>query len=108
MEKAEKGRFDEAIKTHKKMGIQTYTLVTDCGKECLIKQPSIIQTGKIMPLMVEMGGSKADFNAAATTLIRECWIAGDDEIRKSEELLIETGLAALNLVEMKIAKIKKN
>ena len=105
---AEKVPFNDAIKSHKKMGIQTYTFTTESKKQCLLKQPTIIQSGKIMPFMIPMGDKEADFNKAAITLVDECWIAGDDEIRKSEELKVEVGLAALNLVEMKTATVKKN
>lgn len=113
-QEAEKVPFDDAIKSHKKMGIQTYTFTTECKKQCLLKQPTIIQSGKIMPFLIPIGekGTKTyqepDFNSAAILLVNECWIAGNDEIRKSEELKLEVGLAALNLVEMKTAKIKKN
>ncbi len=107
-QETDKVPFDAAIKSHKKMGIQTYTMETECKKLCLIKQPSIVQTGKIMPLIMTIGDKEADFNKAAITLVDECWIAGDDEIRKDEELKIQVGLAALNLVEMKVATIKKN
>ena len=90
------------------MGIQTYTFTTECKKQCLLRQPTIIQSGKIMPYLIPSDDQKADFNQAAIILVNECWIAGNDEIRKSEELKLEVGLAAMNLVEMKTAKIKKN
>ena len=76
-------KFKEAIELHKKKGIQTYTLKCETGEECLIREPTPTESGKIVPMMISLGDKEADFIGAGKALIKECWIAGDDSIRKT-------------------------
>lgn len=113
MEKAEKkavvGKFDEAIKNYKKRGVETYILTCESGEECLLRQPTVKETGKILPYLTPMQeGEKPDLGEAGIKIVDLCWVAGDDAIRKDENLLYEVALGASTLVNLKIADVKKN
>lgn len=97
--------FTQTIDNLKKQGIETYTITCDNGKECLIRKPTIKTSSKILPIMM---AENADLLKAGKIIIDECWIAGDDEIRKDEDLNAEVSLAALQVVQLKVAEIKKN
>ena len=104
--KAEK-RYDAAIKNHKKMGIGTHIFICENGLSCLLRDPSIPLSAKVMPFLTSIAGSDPDYYKAAKMLVTECWIAGDSEIRKDEDLIAEVGMAALGTVQMKVARSKK-
>jgi hypothetical protein len=104
----EENKFQEAIDNHKKKGIQTYTFTCESGEQCILREPSINQSGKILPYLISIGNDKADFIAGGKVLVEECWICGDDAIRKNEDLLAEVAFAALSTIKMRTADVKKN
>jgi len=100
-------KYETAIVNHNKSGYHTYIFICDNGMSCLLKEPTVTISAKIVPYMTAMMGGEPDFVKAAKMLVNECWIAGDAEIRKSEDLSVEVGMQALHTVQIKVAKSKK-
>lgn len=44
---------------------------------------------------------------AGEVILNNCWVGGDDEIRKNEDLLVPAAMQAYRLVEVKNAELKK-
>jgi hypothetical protein len=83
--------------------METYTLTTACGKTCKICQPSMVVQAKVLPFLL-----KDDLFEAGKYVVTECWIEGDREILKDENLMAECALSVVSLITVKIADIKKN
>jgi len=96
-------RFQLAIDTHKKTGIHTEIFVCESGEACLVRKPTAKVSAMAIPLIY-----KDDYLGAGKLLIEECWIAGDDEIKKNEDLEAEVALAIAQSMNIKIASQKKN
>jgi len=101
-------RFSEVIDLHKKKGIDTYTLKTESGEVCVLREPTVKETGNLIPLIIGFGDNKPDLVQAGIDLVETCWLAGDDKIRKDEDLKAEVGLGAINMIDIKVAEVKKN
>ena len=101
-------KFKEAIENHKKKGITTYTLTCETGEACVIREPSVTESGKIVPMLVKIGDNEPDFIGAGKLLVNNCWVAGDDKIRKDDDLLAEIAFAAISIIKLKVADVKKN
>jgi hypothetical protein len=107
-------RFKEAIEAHKKKGIQTYTLTCKTGEECLIREPDPFEAASVVPILQGLGfdqnGKQREPSLleAGQKIIDLCWISGDDKIRKDRNLKAEVSLAAANLIDLRIAEVKKN
>jgi hypothetical protein len=118
VQKAEKvvpvDRFQEAIDLHRKKGIQTYTLTCVTGEKCLIREPDPFESAAVLPILQGMGYDnngkmrEPSLLEAGQKIISECWISGDDKIRKDKNLMAEVSLAAANLIDLRIADVKKN
>ncbi len=106
--KVDVSRYDELIAKLKKKNIQTYTFTCQSGETCLLQEPTVIQTGKILPYLSAESGADVDYNKAGSFLVEECWLSGDDAIRKDESLKFEVGFAAIQTINLKVADIKKN
>jgi len=104
----EQNRFKEAIDNLKKAGKNSYTLTCENGKQCLLREPTVQESSKIIPYIMGFADQDPDFVKGGKILVKECWIAGDDEIRKDEELLAEVAFAAISVMNMKVADVKKN
>ena len=44
---------------------------------------------------------------AGEVILNACWVSGDEEIKKNEDLLVEACLQAVSLIERKEASLKK-
>lgn len=96
----------EGIELLKSKGIDTYTITCESGESCVLSQPSIKTTAKILPIL--MAEKNADFLQAGKIIITDCWVSGDDAIRTDENLNAEVALAALGIIQLKVASVKKN
>lgn len=76
------------------------------GKTVYLKAISrpVLETalGMIMPVV----GSPR-LITAGETILNACWLDGDEEIRKDDELLAEACLQCVSLIERKNATLKK-
>jgi len=106
--KKETNRFQQGIDNHKKRGINTFTVTCGNGLQCLIREPTVSESGKILPYLIKIGDNDPDFIKAGNQLIKSCWIAGDDEIRQNEDLAAEVAFSLLSIVQLKVADVKKN
>lgn len=112
--KAEKDRFKEAIELHKKRGIDTYLFTCETGEKCLLREPTVRETGMLLPILNGFGinekGKDNEPNPleVGIRLVDICWIAGDAKIKKNDDLLCEVALSASNIINLKIADVKKN
>jgi len=110
----QENRFKEAIDTLKKAGKNTYTYTCENGKQCVLSEPSIRDSIKLLPYIYAMmspkknNDEKFDVSDGAIMIVDLCWVAGDDEIRTNEDLKIEVGMSALNTAQIKTADVKKN
>jgi hypothetical protein len=107
-QKTEKKDFSQLIENHKKKGIETHTITCDNGMSCLITKPTIQVLRQVFSLMVPIDNKPPDYIGAGELIVKECFVAGDKEILNNEALLFEAGTAAISIVEMKTAEIKKN
>lgn len=98
-------RFKEAIENHKKKGIDTYTISCKNGKQCVIKDIDIVFLEEIIG---DMYSANRNVVKIGKRILEECWISGDDDIRKDEKLKIEAALGAYRIIEFEIADVKKN
>jgi hypothetical protein len=101
----EENKFQEAIDNHKKQGIETYTITCKNGMQCLIKDISI---DFLEVLLTELYSQKRNVVAIGRKILEECWISGDDEIRKNKKLKLEASLGAYQIIEFEVADVKKN
>lgn len=114
--KAEKkDRYAEAINLHKQKGIDTWIITTEDGKySCLIRESTPVESAKIFPVLNGMGYDEKgqlkdpDLLEAGKRIVKSGWLAGDDEIRKDENLMAEIALAASTTINLKIGIAKKN
>ena len=58
--------------------------------------------GYMMPI-----GGTPKIITAGEIILNACWVGGDEEIRKNEDLLVEACMQAVQLVERKEASLKK-
>jgi len=103
-----KADYSEVVSLHKKKGIDTYTLTAKSGETCVLREPTVRETGNLIPLIMGFGENKPDLVQAGVEIVDLCWLAGDDAIRKSEDLKAEIGLGAISMVDVKVAEVKKN
>ena len=82
-----------------------YMLSID-DKVVYLKGLSRVVLEKALGLMVPLNG-EPKLVTAGEVILNACWIEGDEEIRKDEELLVEACLQCCELIERKNASIKK-
>ena len=82
-----------------------YLLSVD-GKKCYLKAITRVVTEKALGLMMPIGGEPR-LITAGEVILNSCWLEGDEEIRKNEELLVEACLQCVELIERKKGTIKK-
>ncbi len=83
-----------------------YTLTVD-GYSCQLNKPNRAIVEMAMSKMGITGG-QSEMIKAGEIILRGCWVDGDDEILKNDELLISSALKAFQLIEYKEADLKKN
>ena len=99
MEKAEKKAVNEAPKGAK------FVLEIE-GKTAYLKPISRATMEVAMGLIMPTHGNPK-LITAGEVILNSCWISGDEEIRKDEDLLIEACLQAVALIERKESSLKK-
>jgi hypothetical protein len=76
------------------------------GKICYLSSISrqVVETalGMIMPT-----SGAPRLITAGEIILNSCWLGGDEEIRKDDDLLIEACLQCVSLIERKSATLKK-
>ena len=106
--KKEVSKYQEAITNYGKKGISTYTFTCETGETCILREPTVRETGEILPSLTPIGDKEPNLIDAGIKIIDMCWIAGDSEIRKNDDLLCEVALASVNTIKLRIADVKKN
>lgn len=61
----------------------------------------------VIGLIMPTGGEKPQYLKAGEIILNSCWITGDEEIRKDEQLLIAASMSAYKLFELKKTTLKK-
>lgn len=93
--------------SEKKQTAQTYTLEVE-GKTATLRKPSRKILGQAMGMMVPVGGQVPDITAAGEWILVNCWVDGDSAIKEDEDLLLAASMAVMEIIELKVATIKKN
>jgi len=86
---------------------ETYTLEVE-GYKATLRKPSRAVLGQAMGMMVPVGGQVPDVTQAGEWILTNCWVSGDEEIKTNESLLVAACMAVMQMIEMKVATIKKN
>lgn len=76
------------------------------GKKAYLKAISRATLETAMGLIMPTHGNPR-LITAGEIILNSCWISGDEDIKKDEELLVEACLQAVSLIERKEASLKK-
>jgi hypothetical protein len=61
----------------------------------------------VIGLIMPTGGEKPKYLQAGELILNSCWVSGDEQIRKDEQLLISACMSAYKLFELKKTILKK-
>ena len=75
-------------------------------KVCYLKEPDRATTEIVLGLVANPY-KEPQFLRAGEIVLLKCWVGGDMEIQKDEKYLLPAAQRALNIVEVKQAKLKK-
>ena len=100
-------RFGDVQSKYKTQGLSSFVFTCDEGEQCLLIQPTIKQTNELMNF-VDIMTQKVDALYYGEYVIQNCWISGDDEIRKDEKYHFEIGMIGVRMIKIRVAHIKKN
>lgn len=90
-----------------KKKFRAFVFTCTTGEQCLIEQPGVKETNEIMKF-VDIMTQKVDAMRFGNYLVSQCWLSGDDEIRKDENLFFQLGMIGMSIVEIAVAHVKKN
>lgn len=74
--------------------------------KCYLK-PISRQTMEIVLGLTMAVSGPPQYIRAGEVILNACWVGGDDEIRKNDDLLVPAAMQAYRLVEVKNAELKK-
>lgn len=76
------------------------------GKVCYLKGINRPVMEQALGLIMPTSGAPR-LVTAGEMILNACWVGGDEEIRKDEDLFIEACLKAVELIERKESSLKK-
>jgi hypothetical protein len=95
-------RFGESKKKY-----DSFVFTCTDGEQCLIQQPDPDEIDDLMQF-VEMVTQKVRAVPFGDYLVTQCWLSGDDEIRKDKKLYHQIGMSGMRIVNVAFAHVKKN
>ena len=87
--------------------VRTHIVVLENGFGCILKHPKPQILSKALGAMSGING-EPDMFKAGKHILDNCWVVGDEEIKKNDDFLFAAALQALALVEILQGSIKKN
>ncbi|MDR0789640.1 MAG: hypothetical protein LBO06_02455 [Bacteroidales bacterium] len=91
---------EEQIKNWKKQHGEIFCVEVD-GKSCYLRVPTRAELG------FAAESAKTNPLAFNEVILRECWLAGDEEIRTDDGLFLSVSGQLSQMIEIKEAQIKK-
>lgn len=88
-----------------KKGKAVYEIEVD-GKKCQLSEISRA-TLEIALGLIMTTTSSPQYIRAGEIILLNCWVSGDEEIKKDESLLIAAAMKAYELIDLKEATLKK-
>lgn len=84
-------------------------VTNDDGKEfqCQLSEIGRDVLEIVIGLIMPTGGEKPKYISAGEIILNSCWVSGDEEIRKDEQLLIAACMSAYKLFELKKTTLRK-
>jgi len=76
------------------------------GLKCYLKGISRPVMEQALGLIMPTSGAPR-LITAGELILNSCWVGGDEEIRKNDDLLMEACLKAVELIERKESSLKK-
>ena len=106
----DKEQKQKAIDTCKANNIAYNVFETTNGKECILREPTVLESADLIPLIYDyIGNRKPNYREAGQKVIELCWVAGDDEVRKhNSDENVQVAMTAFMLIDVAVAEIKKN
>lgn len=86
-----------------------WTLIVD-KYSCQLREPNRQEYGRIIGMVTPMAGKEPDFLKAGEILLNNCWVSGDEEMKKHEntKLNVTACINSIGLLDMYEAELKKN